>query len=154
MSYQTELSTHYQNVKNRLWKPKLPTRHRFPTEPELAALALPRPFVSLAGAILTLNDVSEPEYVKLAVLMQAVVAVTGIPRADIVSCRQTRPIVRARHLFVWFAMRYSRFGSPYIGKYCNRDHSTCLHGVAKINASLASYQDEINAIKSLCLPST
>lgn len=57
---------------------------------------------------------------------------TGVSVLDMCSERRERPLVRARHLGMWLAKRFTRDSFPSIGRfYGGRDHTTALYGCEK-----------------------
>lgn len=85
---------------------------------------------------------------KMVNLLQATAAVTNIGVKDIKGLNQSVPVVRARHIFFWLCRHYTSCSFPQIGNYLLKDHSTVVHGVKKVSASIALYP-EIKKIKTL-----
>lgn len=65
----------------------------------------------------------------------------SIPIKDIYGIRKNRIVMEARFYTYWLAKNYTMFSYPRIGKALNRDHTTILHGVRKINGLLDSRDD-------------
>lgn len=57
---------------------------------------------------------------------------TGIKRADIMSSSRVPAHVAARHLAMWIAARRFGYSTPAIGLAINRDHSSVVYGIAKV----------------------
>jgi hypothetical protein len=56
-----------------------------------------------------------------------------LSREDLLADRRTQNLVRPRHIAMWLAKTITRKSYPYIGlRFGNRDHTTILHGVRKI----------------------
>lgn len=85
---------------------------------------------------------------KMSNLLQATSAVTGVGVKDIKGLSRDVRVVRARHIFSWLCRHYTGCSFPQIGNYLGKDHSTVVHGVKKVSASIALYP-EIKKIKSL-----
>ena len=85
---------------------------------------------------------------KMSNLLQATSAVTNIGVKDIKGLSRDVRVVRARHIFSWLCRHYTGCSFPQIGNYLGKDHSTVVHGVKKVSASIAQYP-EIKKIKSL-----
>ena len=57
---------------------------------------------------------------------------TGVSAEDILSRKQHRHIVGARHLVMWIAHDEANYSMPEIGRALNRDHTTVLSGIQKM----------------------
>lgn len=78
-------------------------------------------------------------------IMNAVVLHTGTGASDIKSCRRTGPLVSARHLFCYLARVMTPNSYPQIGKYINRDHTTVINSVNRIERLLKSEDPRVTA---------
>lgn len=56
----------------------------------------------------------------------------GIPGYDILSERQSAALVEARHCAMWLARHLTPYSYPRIGRAFDRDHTTVMHGVRKV----------------------
>lgn len=74
---------------------------------------------------------------KIAAIVSAVAAVTGITRDQMLGRRRAAPIVRARQMAMHLAMQHSGQSSLVIARMLGRDHSTVLHGRDVIAARAA-----------------
>lgn len=60
---------------------------------------------------------------------------TGVPISEILGSRRTPDLSHLRHYVMWRARVETGLSYPQIGKYMgNKDHTTVLHGVKKIEA--------------------
>ena len=114
-------------------------------EPEPPAVP-PQECVDITRSILTLRPVT----VTLTEIMQIVCAVANVPFNEFKGTQRLQRVVRARHIFFYLARQLTSFSLDRIGHKCgNRDHSTVLHGIRKVEASLDKYADTISAAKKL-----
>ncbi len=87
-------------------------------------------------AELTLRDLirsSEPRRVKIEDIQRVVSKHYNVTKADLLSARRTRTIVRPRQIAMFLAKVMTPRSLPEIGRrFGNRDHTTVLHAVRKI----------------------
>lgn len=78
------------------------------------------------------------------VILKAVAEATGVSLMDIKSARRLRHIVRARMIYYWIARNYTGRSFPEIGRTVgDKDHTTVLYGVSRVNDDMARYADGI-----------
>lgn len=58
--------------------------------------------------------------------------------AQILGDRRLKPIAMARQDFMLFAYDNSKFTTPQIGRFLNRDHSTVVHGIQQARKRAAA----------------
>lgn len=79
-----------------------------------------------------------------------------ISQLDIVSHRRTKNVVRPRQIVMYIARTITPLSLPEIGRQLGgRDHTTCLHGILKIERLCASdpmLAAEVAAIKAKLMP--
>ena len=77
----------------------------------------------------------------------------NVSRADILSARRTRTIVRPRQIAMYLAKTMTPRSLPEIGRrFGNRDHTTVLHAVRKIEAERAGdskLSEELDIIRRM-----
>ncbi|ADZ68440.1 chromosomal replication initiator protein DnaA [Polymorphum gilvum] len=87
-------------------------------------------------AELTLRDLirtSEPRRVKIEDIQRVVSKHYNVTKADLLSARRTRTIVRPRQIAMYLAKVMTPRSLPEIGRrFGNRDHTTVLHAVRKV----------------------
>ena len=150
LSYHAELVSHYRAVKARLWHPKRPTRMIMAPIPATPTNSVPRVPVSLSGAILTLREAELTDLLKLADIMAAVCAVSGLSVVDIKGPSRVRKITYARQLSFFLARRYTIASSTRIGRFCGlKDHTSVLWAYHKITADQSRWQGQIEAALAL-----
>jgi hypothetical protein len=72
----------------------------------------------------------------------------GVSKRDIKSDRRTRDIVFPRQKMMWIAKKMTHYGLPHIGRvFGDRDHTTVLHAVRKIDALIASNDPSVADLK-------
>ena len=102
----------------------------------IASQQLNRSRMTVDLAAMTLRDVSEPTEVA-RVRIDDILKVVGrhynVARADLLSPRRARSIVRPRQVGMYLAKKLTPRSLPEIGRrFGGRDHSTVLHAVRKI----------------------
>ena len=92
----------------------------------------------------------ELHFTKLIDIRAAICSAYGFTRPELVSSRRTKDIVRARHIAFYIAKKHTTNSYPLIGRFFgDRDHTTVMHGVRKIERELKTdpkLQAEIAAI--------
>lgn len=92
--------------------------------------------ISLEMAEMSLRDLvraRETRRVRIEDIQRAVSKHYNVPRADLVSARRTRTIVRPRQIAMYLAKVMTPRSLPEIGRHFGgRDHTTVLHAVRKI----------------------
>ena len=84
----------------------------------------------------------------LAVIFAAVSTVTGVSEMDMKSQRRESTYVKARFIFYACAREMTTSALAGIGRYCgNRDHSTVISGLARIDANMDYYSPDIHKVK-------
>jgi hypothetical protein len=69
---------------------------------------------------------------KISAVAKVVSEVVGVPLVDLYSERRPRKVTYARKI-AWYVARFSLLKSyPMIARSFNRDHTTVLHGVQKV----------------------
>lgn len=88
-------------------------------------------------AEMTLRDLvrtHEPRRVKIEDIQRVVSKHYNVSKADLLSARRTRTIVRPRQIAMFLAKMMTPRSLPEIGRrFGNRDHTTVLHAVRKID---------------------
>ncbi|MHA1158045.1 MAG: chromosomal replication initiator protein DnaA [Alphaproteobacteria bacterium] len=92
--------------------------------------------VTLGSAEITLRDLvgaREPRRVKIEDIQRVVARHFNVSKADLLSSRRTRTIVRPRQIAMYLAKMLTPRSLPEIGRrFGGRDHTTVLHAVRKI----------------------
>ncbi len=111
--------------------------------------------VSLAVARMVFKTVGTPVQHTNSIDLNAVIEATArhyrLSREDLSSRKRTKMIAQARQLVMYLARELTDASLPQIGDVLGgRDHSTVLHGCAKITQSLAddpALADDVRAIR-------
>ncbi len=94
-----------------------------------------------------------PEKVSVDLILRMVARHYGVSKIDIVSSRRTANVVRPRQVTMYLAKTMTQRSLPDIGRRMgNRDHTTVLHGVRKIERLLQTDEKltaEITEIKRM-----
>ncbi len=92
--------------------------------------------VTMASAEITLRDlvgVREPRRVKIEDIQKVVAVHFNVSKADLLSSRRTRTIVRPRQIAMYLSKTLTPRSLPEIGRrFGGRDHTTVLHAVRKV----------------------
>ena len=75
----------------------------------------------------------EPKRVKIEDIQRVVARQYNVSRSDLLSSRRTANVVRPRQVAMYLAKQLTTLSLPQIGKrFGNRDHTTVMHAVRKI----------------------
>ena len=143
LTYFNDLVQHYRDVDRRIrtapFKPKPPGKAQFrpveprPPEPEPE----PEPPDVVKAAIAELDDDLAAKLLRphpCTAVINEVCLEHDITREQLISPARTMHIARIRQLAMW-RCRQAGISLPVIGRYFgNRDHTTVLHAVRKIDA--------------------
>ena len=95
----------------------------------------------------------EPRRVKIEDIQRIVAKHFNVSKADLLSSRRTRSVVRPRQIAMYLAKTMTPRSLPEIGRHFGgRDHTTVLHAVRKIEQMIAgdpSLAEEIELLKRL-----
>ena len=80
---------------------------------------------------------SDEEIVNIESIQKTVASFFQISLQDLLSARRSRSLARPRQIAMYLAKKYTSKSLPEIGrKFSNRDHTTVIHAVKKINQLL------------------
>ena len=112
--------------------------------------------VTLASAEVTLRDLvgaREPRRVRIEDIQRVVSRHYNVSKADLLSSRRTRTIVRPRQVAMYLAKVLTPRSLPEIGRrFGGRDHTTVLHAVRKIEGLVSGDKllaEEIELLKRM-----
>jgi chromosomal replication initiator protein len=112
--------------------------------------------VTLASAEITLRDLvgaREPRRVRIEDIQRVVARHYNVSKADLLSSRRTRTIVRPRQIAMYLAKVLTPRSLPEIGRrFGGRDHTTVLHAVRKIEEMIEgdrTLAEEIELLKRM-----
>lgn len=112
---------------------------RYPWPPERTVEVLAAP----------IKEPSMPTEPSLSGIMDEVEKATGIGRLDLVSDRRYAPLVRARTIYYYAAKTLTSKSLVAIARACgDRDHTTIMHGIAKVEADRAAFEPELGRVIS------
>jgi chromosomal replication initiator protein len=93
----------------------------------------------------------EPRRIKVEDILRIVSRHYAVPKAEILSDRRHRSVVRPRQIGMYLAKQLTSRSLPEIGRrFGNRDHTTVLHAIRKIDRELSGdprLKDEIEELK-------
>jgi chromosomal replication initiator protein len=112
--------------------------------------------VTMSSAEITLRDLvgaSEPRRVKIEDIQKIVSRHYNVSKADLLSSRRTRTIVRPRQIAMYLSKTLTPRSLPEIGRrFGGRDHTTVLHAVRKVEEMMQGDQhlaEEIELLKRM-----
>ncbi len=112
--------------------------------------------VNLNSAEITLRDLvgaREPRRVRIEDIQRIVARHYNVSKADLLSSRRTRTIVRPRQIAMYLAKMLTPRSLPEIGRrFGGRDHTTVLHAVRKIEELISgdrALAEEIELLKRM-----
>lgn len=115
-------------------------------------------FASLTGTSISLeltqqvlSDIgAEPRLITPDMILEAVANTYGLTVDDIVGPRRARPLVTARHVAMYLVRHLTDYSYPSIGKvFGNRDHSTCISAVEKIEGQMKERRNIYDQVTTL-----
>lgn len=83
-------------------------------------------------------------------IQQRTSAATGVPLSDIMSYRRDGRTARARQIAMYAARLLTPFSLPQIGQAFNRDHTTVLYTVRRIESRVYGEPDLVAVIRKVC----
>ncbi len=110
--------------------------------------------VELASrTIRDLVNTSEPRKVKIEDIQKTVAKHFNVSRADLLSARRTRTVVRPRQIAMYLAKQLTPRSLPEIGRrFGGRDHTTVLHAVRKVESLMKDdtmIADDVTTLKRM-----
>ncbi|MBL8574686.1 MAG: chromosomal replication initiator protein DnaA [Hyphomicrobiaceae bacterium] len=95
----------------------------------------------------------EPRKIKIEDIQRIVTSHYNVSKADLLSARRTRTVVRPRQIAMYLAKVMTPRSLPEIGRrFGGRDHTTVLHAVRKIEEMVGAdrgFADEVELLKRL-----
>jgi hypothetical protein len=140
------LARHYADCKRRMaaraWVPPV----RIAEIPEPPPVRVLKPYKSLRAVIMTLEDMEDTQIRTLHQIITAISKVTLVSVKEIISQSRNRRDTNLRQVFYYLARTHSYQSYPAIGHFCNRDHTSVMHGMKRIQAQYAEYCQLIDAV--------
>jgi chromosomal replication initiator protein len=89
-------------------------------------------------------------------IQEAICGREGIQLADMLSARRSARIAMARHIAMWLVRQLTPLSYPAMGRYFHngvspRDHTSIMHGVARIDNMMVidpAFHEEMQALRS------
>ena len=107
----------------------------------------------VAAKIKDLVKNREPRKIKIEDIQRIVTSHYNVSKADLLSARRTRTVVRPRQIAMYLAKVMTPRSLPEIGRrFGGRDHTTVLHAVRKIEEMVGAdrgFADEVELLKRL-----
>ena len=121
-----------------------------------AAYQLTEQPITLETAEFIIRDLTrgmEPKRVKIDDILRIISKHFGVNRSDLLSSRRTRSIVRPRQIGMYLAKQLTSRSLPEIGRrFGNRDHTTVLHAIRKIDELMKGdpgMKEEVELLKRM-----
>jgi chromosomal replication initiator protein len=96
---------------------------------------------------------AEPKRIKIDDILKIISKHFGVNRADLLSNRRNRSIVRPRQIGMYLAKNLTSRSLPEIGRrFGNRDHTTVLHAIRKVEQLMSddtTLKEEVELLKRL-----
>lgn len=96
---------------------------------------------------------AEPRRIKIDDILKMISKHFGVNRTDLLSARRNRSIVRPRQIGMYLAKNLTSRSLPEIGRrFGNRDHTTVLHAIRKVEQLMAddmTLKEEVDLLKRL-----
>ncbi len=93
----------------------------------------------------------EPRRIKIEDILRVISRHFSVSKSDLLSQRRHRSVVRPRQIGMYLAKQLTQRSLPEIGRrFGNRDHTTVLHAIRKIDGELvdnARLRDEVEELK-------
>jgi hypothetical protein len=93
-----------------------------------------------------------PDKMTIARIQKGVAKAYSVTVLDLQSVRRTHDVVMPRQIAMWIAKALTPLSLPEIGRrFGNRDHTTALHAVRKIEAMMrkdSKFASTVNALKN------
>ena len=112
--------------------------------------------VTVESAKITLKDLigsKEPRRLRIDDIQKVVGRHFNVSRAEILSSKRTRTIVRPRQIAMYLVKRLTRKSLPEIGRHFGgRDHTTALHAVRRVEELMESdsnFRDEVKLLQEM-----
>jgi chromosomal replication initiator protein len=84
-----------------------------------------------------------------ALIMDETAKYFGLTVADLTSKSRSRPLTTARHVAMYLVRECTGMTLPKIGEIFDRDHTTALHGINKINSSMRNREPIYRQVQDL-----
>lgn len=82
------------------------------------------------------------------IIMSEICKYYKVRKTDLLSPRRFNNIARARHVLAFVAFRLTKLTTHQMAPRMDRDPSTVLYGIRKVEADLPNYQTEIDEIEA------
>jgi chromosomal replication initiator protein len=83
------------------------------------------------------------------VILEETASYFGIEREELLSKSRSRPLTTARHVSMYLMRELTGLSLIKIGEYFNRDHTTALHGIKKIEALMPARGSTYRQVQEL-----
>jgi len=116
-----------------------------------AFASLTRSTVDLAMAEHALEDLipESGQELSAAVIMEETASYFGLSHEDLVSKSRSRPLTTARHVAMYLLREQTNMSLIKIGEQFERDHTTALHGIKKIEGLMQARGSVFRQVQEL-----
>ncbi|MBB4200610.1 hypothetical protein GGD83_004439 [Rhodoblastus sphagnicola] len=130
-----ELIARYRAARQRLYSPgvttpkmKTPIRELVGTDPATVPTTIPTPVTTLSRLVSTIDLSNE----KSGPILKLVSERTGVSIKEILGDEKPAAIAAARQEAMWAVKKITNWSLPRIGRRFNRDHTTVLHAIRRV----------------------
>jgi chromosomal replication initiator protein len=95
--------------------------------------------------LLPQNEIEIPA----ALIVDETAAYFGLTRSDLVSKNRSRPLTTARHIAMYLLRETTSLSLIKIGEMFDRDHSTALHGIRKVETDMSARGSTFRQVQDL-----
>jgi chromosomal replication initiator protein len=95
--------------------------------------------------LLPQNEIEIPA----ALIVDETAAYFGLTRNDLVSKNRSRPLTTARHIAMYLLRETTSLSLIKIGEMFDRDHSTALHGIRKVETDMSARGSTFRQVQDL-----
>jgi chromosomal replication initiator protein len=116
-----------------------------------AFASLTRQPVDLALTERALEDLipESGQEISASLILEETAAYFGLSPADLVSKSRSRPLTTARHVAMYLLRELTGLSLIKIGEYFDRDHTTALHGIKKIESLMPARGSTYRQVQEL-----
>lgn len=82
-------------------------------------------------------------------IQELVCAEFGITMIDLLSCRRRNEVMIARHVAMWLASKATKASIPMVGRQFERDHTTVLNAIGRVNQRMSGDHNFSHLVLSL-----
>jgi chromosomal replication initiator protein len=114
-----------------------------------ASLSRQRPDLTLAERALEDLIPESGQEIRADTIMEETAEYFGLGREDLISKSRSRPLTTARHVAMYLLREFTGLSLIRIGEHFERDHTTVLHGIKKIEGLMPARGSTYKQVQEL-----